>query len=164
MELEDTVTALIPQVLRYCLGRTGSPDLAEEIAQEAMSALVQRWRRRGPPENPAAFVFAVARRRGGRALLRRGLMRPLEHLVNQPHPAPNPADTTLQRSELAQMHKALLALRARDREVLLLVAAAELDLNNVSNLLGISLSAVKMRLHRARQRLAAVLEAHHESA
>ena len=35
MELEDLVTELAPQLLRYCLGRTGRSDLAEEVAQEA---------------------------------------------------------------------------------------------------------------------------------
>jgi RNA polymerase sigma-70 factor (ECF subfamily) len=162
MRLEDVVAELTPQVLRYTLGRTGSPDLAEEIAQEALSALVQRWRRAGPPHNPAAFVFAIARRRGARALLKRRLLLPLEALANRPNPGPDQADAALHRSELAQLRRALGSLSARDREVLLLVAGGELDLQSVSQLLGISLSATKMRLLRARRRLSTIMEVAHE--
>lgn len=35
MQLEETVADLAPQLLRYCLARTGSPSLAEDISQEA---------------------------------------------------------------------------------------------------------------------------------
>jgi len=34
MQLEETVADLAPQLLRYCLARTSSPSLAEDIAQE----------------------------------------------------------------------------------------------------------------------------------
>jgi len=68
VELEDVVTVLAPRVLRYCLGRVGEVGLAEEVAQDALVALVRRWRWRGAPESPEAFVFAVARRRAFRAV------------------------------------------------------------------------------------------------
>jgi RNA polymerase sigma-70 factor (ECF subfamily) len=67
-----------------------------------------------------------------------------------------------QQSREAQLRRAFGTLSARDREVLLLVAAGELDLQSVSRLLGISLSATKMRLHRARRRLTAIMEVAHE--
>jgi RNA polymerase sigma-70 factor (ECF subfamily) len=162
MELESLVTDLAPQLLRYCMGRTGKPDVAEEIAQEALSALVQRWRRAGPPDNPAAFVFTIARRRSARMMVRQRLLVPLETLVNRSDGSRAPGDAALHRSELAVTRRALGRLSARDREVLLLVAAGELDLKTVAQLLGISLSAVKMRLSRARQRLTALVEVAHE--
>jgi RNA polymerase sigma-70 factor (ECF subfamily) len=52
----------------------------------------------------------------------------------------------------------LKRLPGRDREALLLVAAGELALEDGARLLGISKSALKMRLHRARQRLQSLLE------
>lgn len=76
MELEATVAELAPRVLRYCLGRTGAP----EVAEEALTALVGRWRRHGPPDSPEAFVFAVARRRAFRTAVRRQVLLPLASL------------------------------------------------------------------------------------
>jgi DNA-binding CsgD family transcriptional regulator len=50
-------------------------------------------------------------------------------------------------------------LPGRDREALLLVATGELGLAESARVLGISLSALKMRVHRARKRLAQLLVA-----
>ncbi len=163
MELDDLVADLAPRVLRYSLGRTHCHHLAEEVAQEALSALVRRWRRHGPPENPTAFVFAIARRRAARAQVRRRLMVPLEALLDRPSPAPDPAEKALRRAEVEQAFAALGRLSARDREVLLLVAGGELDLGSVGEVLKISVSAVKMRVHRARQRLAKQIGGKHET-
>lgn len=66
MDLEAVAAALAPRVLAYAWARTGSRSLAEDVAQDALTALVQCWRRRGPPESPAAFVFAIVKRRAGR--------------------------------------------------------------------------------------------------
>jgi len=54
MDLESEVEEIAPRLLRYCLGEIGDRGLAEEAAQEGLTALVQRWRRQGPPESPAA--------------------------------------------------------------------------------------------------------------
>jgi RNA polymerase sigma factor (sigma-70 family) len=153
MDLEETLGELAPQLLRYCLGRTGDAGAAEEVAQEALTALVQRWRRAGPPECPAAFVFAIARRRAGRLVLRRRLAEPLSILWERPHPAPDPAEQAAWRGDLAATLAALKRLPGRDREALLLVVAGELSIADGARVLGVSSSALKMRLHRARQRL-----------
>ncbi|MFP3939228.1 MAG: RNA polymerase sigma factor [Thermoanaerobaculia bacterium] len=179
MDLETTVRGLAPRLLRYCLGRTGSAEQAEEVAQEALAALVGRWRRHGPPDSPEGFVFAVARRRAVRAGLWRRLLLPLSALGNghddAPDPRapaardpavsagsagtdPNPLERLDRRRELARVLAALRRLPGRDREALLLAAAGELSTPEAARVLGISTSAFKMRLHRARRRLAALLE------
>src|SRR5262249_39600755 len=84
------VEEIAPRLLRYCLGETGDRGLAEEAAQEGLAALVQRWRRQGPPESPAAFAFAVARRRAWRLKLRRRLFAPLPFLPGGHSPPPRP--------------------------------------------------------------------------
>ena len=79
-----------PPTPPLCLGRTGDAALAEEVAQDALAALVERWRRAGAPDCPAAFAFAVARRRAGRLMLRRRLLEPLQRLREAASRLPGP--------------------------------------------------------------------------
>lgn len=149
---------LAPRVLRYCLGRVGEAGAAEEVAQEALAALVRRWRRHGAPESPEAFVFAVARRRAFRAAVRRRLLVPLTALGEGGEGGPGVEERAVARDELARTLAALRRLPGRDREALLLAVAGELPTGEAARVLGISPSAFKMRLHRARRRLAELLE------
>ncbi len=158
MELETAVRELAPQLLRYSLGRTGDASLAEEVAQDALTALVQRWRRAGAPDCPAAFAFAVARRRAGRLMLQRRLLEPLHALLDGRSPLPDPERRATLRTDLGRTLAALRRLPGRDREALLLVGAGELGPTEGARVLGISVSALKMRLHRARKRLQQLLE------
>jgi RNA polymerase sigma-70 factor, ECF subfamily len=159
MELETAVKELAPQLLRYSLGKTGDAGLAEEVAQDALAALVQRWRRHGPPECPAAFVFAVARRRAGRLILQRRLLEPLHAwLDGRSSPLPGPEERATLRTDLGRTLAALRRLSGPDREALLLVGVADLGPTEGARVLGISVSALKMRVHRARKRLLQLLE------
>lgn len=164
MELEEAVTVLAPRLLRYCTGRTGEAEVAEEVAQDALAALVQRWRLHGPPESPEAFVFAVARRRAFRVAVRRRLLLPLGAASDgraeavQAAARPGLEERAVARDDLAQTLAALRRLPGRDREALLLAVAGELATGEAARVLGISPSAFKMRLHRARKRLVELLE------
>jgi RNA polymerase sigma-70 factor (ECF subfamily) len=158
LDMEVAVKELAPQLFRYSLGRTGDAGLAEEVAQDALAALVQRWRRHGPPECPAAFAFAVARRRAGRLNLQRRLLEPLHALLDGHSPLPGPEEIATLRTDLGRTLTAMRKLPGRDREALLLVGAGELGPTEGARVLGISVSALKMRLHRARKRLLQILE------
>jgi RNA polymerase sigma-70 factor (ECF subfamily) len=151
--LEELITELAPGVLRYCRARTGDPTLAEEVAQEALAALVSRWRSGEPPRSPEAFVFTVARRRAARQLRRRRLTAPLDLLFGLRDPNPDPEIRARDRQHLGRVRRLLSELSPRDREALLLAAAGDLDTATAARALGISKSAYKMRLHRARRRL-----------
>lgn len=164
MDMESAVERLAIPLLRYCRGRTGCPDLGQEVAQEALRILVERWRKKGPPQDPAAFAFAVARRRAGRQMARRALMRPLEILRERSGTDPDPAAKAELRSELRAATDALRRLPPNDREVLMLALLGDLSRQQIAELLGVTVSAVKMRLLRARRRLAAELEVRHELA
>ena len=158
MDLDTTVVELAAPLLRYCLGRTGDSGLAEEAAQEALAALVARWRRHGPPDCPAAFAFTVARRRAGRLALQRRLLAPLSALLDGHTPEPGPEERAAGRCDLGRALAALRRLPGRDRDALLLVAAGGLALADGARLLGVSVPALKMRLHRARRRLLEEME------
>lgn len=158
MDLEATLFHLTPRLLSFCVGRAADPALGEEIAQETLTALVARWRRHGPPASPEAFVFTVARRRMGRAFLRRRLLEPLEALFKERDESPGPEERTVAKSLLARALEKLAELPVHEREAILLVAAGELDSKSAAEVLGISTSALKMRVHRARKHLQGLLE------
>lgn len=157
MELESVVHDLSPRVIAYCRGLTRDATLAEDAAQDALAALVRRWRRSGAPRSPDAFVFAVARRRALRAVVRRRLLAPFG-IDDVPAAATELQQRVDHGSELERVLGAVCRLPRRDREALLLVAVAEMDYREAASTLGVSLPALKMRVHRARRRLAAELD------
>src|SRR4030095_7858829 len=53
-------------------------DLAEELAQDALVAALSEWPRTGVPDNPGAWLMAVAKRRAVDAF-RRDKMRERKH-------------------------------------------------------------------------------------
>jgi len=161
VDLEDVLGDLAPRLLRYATGRTGDPGLGEDIAQETLTALVQRWRRLGPPDSPEAFAFAIARRRAGRAVVKRRLLLPLTAVAHRADATRNPEDLALANADSQAVRLALTQLPRHDREALLLVVAGELRAADAAKLLGITESAVRMRTFRGRRRLAGLLEKGH---
>ena len=156
MDLDAVVGALAPRLLAYACARTGNRSLAEDVAQDALTALVQSWRRHGPPDSPEAFTFAIAKRRAGRAVARRALLAPLDRLLRRQSSAV-PADTAFEHREaLTALLLTMRRLSRGDREALLLSAAGELRIGEIAAVTGATPAAVKMRRHRARQRLAAL--------
>jgi RNA polymerase sigma-70 factor, ECF subfamily len=162
VDLEGTIAGLAPRVLRYAVARVGEASLAEEIAQESLAALVRRCRNGSPPDCPDAFVFAVARRRSGRAIWRRRLWRPIEDALGAHAPGPTPEAEAIARDEVRRVRAGLGRLSGRDREAILLVAAGGLSMADAASALRISIPAAKMRVSRARTRLAALLEERHD--
>lgn len=161
-DLENTVRQLAPRLLRFARGRYrgGTGALAEEAAQDALAALVDRWRRLGPPDSPEAFAFAVLRRRLARARVRHALSHPLEILTGAAarDERADPERRTEARSRLRKARDAVQDLPSRLRDALLLVAVGELDTRSAAAVLGISESALKMRVSRARAQLRERLE------
>jgi len=161
VDLEGTIAELAPRVLRYANARLGDAALAEDVAQESLAALVRACRNGGAPRSAEAFVFAIARRRAGRAAWRRHLWAPLELAFAVRTEAPSPEARAIVKDEVLRIRRALGRLPARDREAILLVAVGGLSMADAAAALGLSISAVKMRVSRARARLASTLEERH---
>jgi RNA polymerase sigma-70 factor (ECF subfamily) len=162
MDLESAVERLAPELLRFCTGLTRDPAEGEELAQEALVSLVRYWRAHGPPRSPAAFAYTVARRQAYRWQRRLRRFLPIDLLEPSPHPAPGPELSSMHRERLEETLRLLGKLSVHDREALLLAADPDMAVEEAAGVMGISPSAFKMRVHRARQRLSCLMETDHE--
>jgi RNA polymerase sigma factor (sigma-70 family) len=144
------------------VGYVGDRSLGEEVAQESLAALVQAWQASGSPRNPDAFVFAIAKRRAKRALFRRRLLLPLEHLLNHRHPGLDPERAAIGNDQRTRMLAAIRRLPRVERDAVLLVVGDRQKITEAAVITGVSVSAMKMRLLRARRRLLLLVNSDHE--
>jgi RNA polymerase sigma-70 factor (ECF subfamily) len=146
-----------PAILRYLRRRVG-PELADDLAAEVFTlAFGQRHRYRSERPDAAAWLYGIAGnllRQHARAEQRR--LRAYARVVPD-SAGPDVGDGVAERVDaaVAARHAALAVadLPAEQREVLLLVAWADLDYAGIARALGVPPGTVRSRLHRARQRL-----------
>lgn len=143
-------------ILRYTLART-DPETARDVTADTF---LVAWRRLDDvPSRPEPWLYGVARRRLAdqrRAAGRRdALSTRLESAAADSAPAAI-EDSAIDR---ATMLAALASLRDSDREALLLVAWDGLTSTAAAAAVGVSRITFGVRLHRARKRLAAAIEA-----
>jgi RNA polymerase sigma-70 factor, ECF subfamily len=153
-EFDELYRAHAPAVLAYCL-RRASRETAEEAVAETFTVA---WRRlEDAPAPSLPWLLAIARR--VLANQRRSARRQwalAERLAAEPAGQAHPdADAT-------PVLEALSRLQAVDREVLMLVAWDGLRSAEAARVLGCSPVAARIRLHRARRRLAQALSEHED--
>jgi RNA polymerase sigma-70 factor (ECF subfamily) len=137
-------------VYRFALYLSGDPSLAEEIAQEAF---VRAWVTPGEVRGGSvrAYLLAIARNLYRAEMQRRGRRVALDAAL--PDPRPGPEAVACGRQELHALLAALQALPEADRAALLMHAQDGLPYAAVAEALGLSVGAVKVRVHRARLKL-----------
>jgi RNA polymerase sigma factor (sigma-70 family) len=145
-------------VLAFAVRRLPDRATAEDAAAETFAVA---WRRRELiPEEPLPWLYGIAlrvvanQRRSGRR--RRRLDDRLEGEVGLRAPAAEPADALHRRDSFA---RAFARLSEDEREVLRLVAWDGLGTREGASVLGCSTAAFRVRLHRARRKLAKHLDA-----
>ena len=130
---------------------------AEEAVQEA---LIRAWTRRHScrsPERPLPWMLEITRNEARRLLKRR-------RLSGDGHVGDDGAEPEVEDDALASattrltVEQALAHLRDTDQRVLRLRYADDLTQADVARRLGVPEGTVKVRLHRARERLRAILE------
>jgi RNA polymerase sigma factor (sigma-70 family) len=145
----------------FATRRLRDAGLGEEVAQETLRRSLEALRngRVNNLEALPAFLFETARnicmhrqRASGRET------RALERYAGEVHTsAVHPLDTLITAEEIAAVRNALERLPVEDRQLLLWSYQDGLDAGEVAERLGISTGAVRVRRHRARNRLADLL-------
>jgi RNA polymerase sigma-70 factor (ECF subfamily) len=146
-------------VFRFALQMTGSRALAEEAVQETFLALMRRAGSYDAGRGEAAsYVFGIARNK---------VLGLRERERRHAGPAPDPEaamsaaleDGMMRRQETELVRRAVLALPASYREVVVLCDLQQLDYEGAARAIGCAVGTVRSRLHRGRQLLAEKLAA-----
>ncbi|MGI5201278.1 RNA polymerase sigma factor [Spirillospora sp. CA-108201] len=154
---EERFTALFRQhharVLAYALRRTDAAR-ADDVVAETFTAA---WRHASAlPDDPLPWLYRTAANclaNQHRSRVRQERL--AGRLAGEPaRTGPDPAHGVVEQDRLTD---ALARLGAADREALLLVSWEGLDNHAAAYAAGCSATAFKVRLHRARKRLAALL-------
>lgn len=166
--LEDVLVAERSRLVRLCAQLSGSPDAAEDLAQET---LVEAWRiqdRLYDPSGSSQWLTAIARNVCRRWVRSHG--RDLVHLAqpngfdplwsvieNQPDEQVD-LEVELEREELALLlDRAMSRLPEATRAVLIQRYIEETPIAQVAERMGLSEGAVEMRLQRGKLALKRVL-------
>jgi len=138
----------------YLLRKSGSTHLAADLVQESYTRYIERYRHQ---ELSVALLFTIARNIF------------LDHVRNQrPQadiddiPAGMADDQEhlfIRREESRQILAALQQLDEEDRDILSLIASSGLTYREIATIKNCSEGSIKVRVHRARQKLRAILPA-----
>ena len=145
VSITELVAGAHPHVRRFAHSLCATPEDAEDAAQEALIILYQKIGTLRASAALASWMFRIVRNeclRRSRAVLR---PRPASW-----EPAASAEDDVIARLEAARVAAVVSALPSDQRSVLIMRDIQGLPARTVAHTLGISTSAMKSRLHRAR--------------
>jgi RNA polymerase sigma-70 factor (ECF subfamily) len=147
-ELRSVFEAEHARLWRSLLAHTRDPEVASDAAAEAFA---QAARRGAALRDPAAWVWRAAFRIAAGQLAARSS-------DSSPVPSTQVSEDTFP-DDVVALLDALARLGATDRRIVVLSLVAGMSAAEVGSVVDASPGAVRVRLHRARKRLGAVLDA-----
>lgn len=149
----ESLAALVsgshPHVQRFAHSLCRSPEDAEDAAQEALIVLYRKIGTLRASRALASWMFRIIRNECIRRsrLIRRDRERLTEHATTT---VASLEDEVLQRLEAGQVARAIADLPSEQRRVLIMRDVQGYSGRTVADMLGLSVAAMKSRLHRAR--------------
>jgi RNA polymerase sigma-70 factor, ECF subfamily len=155
--LADLVQRHAPRVLRFGLKLCGDEDDAREVLQNTLLTAARKIREFKGQSRFTTWLYAIARsfcikqRTRGDAAVE---LEPLREALGVPAPQSDEPEHRVTTFELqGALERAIRSLETQQREVLVLRDVEGLSAPEVAQVIGVSLDAVKSRLHRARKAL-----------
>ncbi|MBN2414991.1 sigma-70 family RNA polymerase sigma factor [bacterium] len=150
LDFETMYTHYADDVHSYALGLSGSRETAQDITSETF---IRAWSRRESirTETLKAYLFRIARNlflEGYRKKRRETVL-----LDTIPDREPSPDKTAHIRMQLERAESLLLTLPEEERSVFLLRIRQGLSYAEIARVTDLSLSAVKVTIHRIRKKL-----------
>ena len=157
MDFSDLYRRYARDVHRFTLFLSGNHALADDLTAETfVRALHGSDNLR--LDTVKAYLLAIARNLYFDFLRREGRMVPLDGVLDRADGRAEPDADALGRERLRDVLAAMQRLPEPEREALVLAVDAELPYERIGAILGCSVAAVKVRVHRARVRLRALLK------
>lgn len=153
MDFHELYERYSQEVYRFALFLSGDAATADDLTSETF---VRAWAGSGQIRQATvkAYLFTIVRNLH-RDLIRR--QKPRGELDESlPDPAANPERAAGKRLELARVLGGLRRLTPLDRTLLLLRIHEEMPYEEIGEAVGLDAAAVRMRIHRARAKLAEV--------
>jgi RNA polymerase sigma-70 factor (ECF subfamily) len=157
--LEALLVRYQPHLYRFGLRMCGNEEDAGDVAQESLISMARSVRDFRGDSSISSWLYTIARRFCIKKR-RRSKFAPLrEESLDAPgtdaaghmaDPSPSPEQTATNRELSTALTRAIDSLDPSQREVLVLRDVEGLPASEVASVLGISVEAVKSRLHRAR--------------
>lgn len=138
-------------VYRFAFWMCGDPLEAEDITSETF---VRAWTAQAPirTETVKAYLFAIARNLYGAQRRRSRRETQLDALA--PDPAPTPEQLVEGRLALAEAQAGIQTLPEIDRAALIMHVLYDMPYEEIARALSLSVVAAKVKVHRARLKLA----------
>jgi RNA polymerase sigma-70 factor (ECF subfamily) len=152
----DQLVALIPSLRSFARGLCGGRDMADDLAQDAMT---RGWAARAsftPGTNFRAWMFMILRNQFYTTIRKNSRMTSWDPEVAERVLVEAPAQQDA--IHVADVAKALQKLPPEQREVLLLIGASGLSYEEAAEIIGCAMGTVKSRLARGRKALAELID------
>ena len=152
INFQDLYESFGNEVYRFALWLAGDPLEAEDITSETF---IRAWVHRSKirTETLKAYLFTISRNiylQHQRKKKRRAVLEDVH-----PDPAPGPDRLTESQLKLQSVQRVLLALPEIDRAAFVLRVQLELPYDEIARVLGLSLTATKVKVYRVRKKLIA---------
>ena len=157
--LEALLVRYQPHLYRFGLRMCGNVEDAGDVAQESLISMARSLRDFRGDSSVSSWLFTIARRfcvkKRRRSKFAPAREEPLDARESESarrlvDPSPSPEQAATNQELATALTRAIDALAAPQREVLVLRDVEGLSAPEVAKVLGISAEAVKSRLHRAR--------------
>jgi RNA polymerase sigma factor (sigma-70 family) len=155
IQFQDLYQKYAADVYRFAFWLCGNQNEAEDITSETF---IRAWGNldRSRTETVKAYLFMIARNLYLKQRKENGRFTQLD--VSQIGHTPDPAAIVADRIQLQQITNMLRTLPEIDRSAFIMRVKYEMPYAEIARVLNISLSATKVKVHRARLKLAILRE------
>ena len=151
-DFDRALAELRPKLHRYCARMTGSVIDGEDVVQDALVKAIEALPRTGSIENPEGWLFRIAHN-AALDYLRRHTRQAAAHAHEDMDMIADPADPVRDHQIAAASLRTFMRLPAAQRGIVILTDVLGYSPQEVSDVMGSSIAAVKSALQRGRMRL-----------
>jgi RNA polymerase sigma-70 factor (ECF subfamily) len=147
-------------IFRFAYRLLGEVDIAEDITHDCFLSLIRKPENFRPERaSLRTYLFAAARNLALKHFRNSGRETGLDEVTEEAQLSrrPGPLRKLLDEELAAEVRRAVFSLAPLQREALILFEYEELSLNEIAEITGADVGAVKGRLYRARERLKSIL-------